>query len=283
MINITYQGVKGSYTSQALEVLCNKYVIESCKVENEYFFKELFEAITEETLALIPVENSIAGNVTQTNDLFFTHDVEIIAETELSINHCIVCSNNCEDKEIIKNKEVHSHIQALLQCSDFINTHNLIATNANDTAGAIKELIESEDPSRYAIGPEFAVELYGGRILQRKIQNIEGNKTRFLLVKKKGTSYSFEKNLPRKNKSTFVLELKDDVGALFEVLKILKEDTINIKRIESRPHPTKHFRYIFLFDIEANLEDENKKDLLAEIENHCETFKLLGSYPSWNE
>ena len=283
MINITYQGVKGSYTSQALEILCDKYSIESYKVENEYFFKELFEAITDETLALIPVENSIAGNVTQTNDLFFTHDVEIIAETELSINHCIVCSSNCNDENIVKNKEVHSHIQALLQCSDFINEYKLIATNANDTAGAIKELVQSNDPSRYAIGPEFAVELYGGRILKKNIQNIEGNITRFLLVKKKGTSYSFEQNLPQKNKSTFVLELKDSVGALFEILKILKNNNINIKRIESRPHPTKHFRYIFLFDIEANLEGEHRIELLEDIENHCETFKLLGSYPSWNE
>ncbi len=282
MINITYQGIAGSYTSQALENICNRYKINCNKIENEYFFKELFEEINEDTLALIPVENSIAGNVVQTTSLFLIHDVEIIAETKLVINHCLICPDSCKDENVTASKEVFSHIQALTQCSEFLEEEHLIPRRANDTAGAVKHIVSNDDCNRYAIGPEFATHLYGGKVLRRNIQNKNGNTTRFLLVKKKDIKYDLEKNLPKKDKSSFIMELKHSVGQLYEVLKLFKRYDINIARIESQPHPDKHFTYMFLVDVEANIEDDKYNHLIDEIAELCITFKFLGSYPKWD-
>lgn len=283
-----YQGIKGSFSSQALSKLCNAYNIQYTSIKNPYFFKELFESINPNTLALVPVENSIAGNVNQNNELFLTYDIEVIAEVELEIHHCLYVSkeNHSELRDDISkysNFKILSHPQALAQCSNFISTHNFKVQEFNDTAGSVQYISQNPHETTLAIGPEFAKEFYNAHILVKNIENMSGNTTRFLLVKQKGTQYSFEKTLPSKNKSTFLIELKDTVGSLHTITKILFEHNINIKRIISKPHPSKHFIYIFLFDVEINLEDKENKGILEELQKEANYFKLLGSYPKWQE
>lgn len=287
-INIMYQGVKGSYTSQALSKLCNTYSITHTPLKNPHFFKELFENISQDTLALIPVENSIAGNVNQNNELFIRYDIQIIAEVTLDIHHCLFVSkknytrlNN--DISKYSNFTILSHPQALAQCSDFISNYNFKVQEYNDTAGSLKYITEHSNELLLSIAPKFAQQYYGGELLQDNIENMEGNTTRFLLVKQNGTSYTFEQSLPSKNKSTFLIELKDSVGSLYQITKILNEHNVNIKRIISKPHPSKHFIYIFLFDVEINLEDSHNIHILTKLQEESNYFKLLGSYPKWKE
>ena len=287
-INIMYQGIKGSYTSQALNKLTQEYSISHTPLENPYFFKELFESISKETLALIPVENSIAGNVNQNNELFIRYDIQIIAEVTLDIHHCLFVSEENFTKlksNISKysNFTILSHPQALAQCSDFISNYNFKVQECNDTAGSLKYITENSNELLLSIAPKFAQQFYGGELLQEDIENMNGNTTRFLLVKERKTSYTFEQSLPPKNKSTFLIELKDSVGSLYQITKILNEHNINIKRIISKPHPSKHFIYIFLFDVEINLEDSHNIHILTKLQEEANYFKLLGSYPGWEE
>ena len=287
-INIMYQGVKGSYTSQALSKLCNTYSIIHTPLENPHFFKELFENISQDTLALIPVENSIAGNVNQNNELFIRYDIQIIAEVILDIHHCLFVSKKNYSKlsnNISKysNFTILSHPQALAQCSDFISNYNFKVQEYNDTAGSLKYITQNSEELLLSIAPKFAQQFYGGKLLQENIENMKGNTTRFLLVKQHGTLYTFEQSLPSKNKSTFLIELKDCIGSLYQITKILSEHNVNIKRIISKPHPSKHFIYIFLFDVEINLEDFDNKHILTKLKEEANYFKLLGSYPSWKE
>lgn len=285
-MEILYQGLCGSYSSQALKKLCDRYSITANHRENEFFFKELFESISNTSLALIPVENSIAGNVNQNNELFIKYNVEIIAEVTLDIHHCLIQSKHnysIYGNEVQENFKVLSHPQALAQCSTFISSHNLHTLEGKDTAGAVKYLQENPNKNYYAIAPKVCAELYDGVVVRENIENHTGNTTRFVLVKLKDKSYDFEKNLSQKNKTTFIIELKDRVGSLYKVLQILYFEGINITRIISKPHPQKHFSYLFLFDIEINLEDEINSHVLGKLQKESNYFKSLGSYPSWKE
>ncbi|MFT4244369.1 MAG: prephenate dehydratase [Candidatus Woesearchaeota archaeon] len=287
-IHIMYQGIKGSYSSQALDKLSQKYSITHTPVENPHFFKELFESISEDTIALIPVENSIAGNVNQNNELFIRYDIQIIAEVTLNIHHCLFVSKEHFTKlksDISKylNFTILSHPQALAQCSDFITQYNFKVQEYNDTAGSLKYITEHSNELLLSIAPKFAQQFYSGKLLEENIENMKGNTTRFLLVKERGTLYAFEQSLPLKNKSTFLIELRDSIGSLYQITKILNEYNVNIKRIISKPHPSKHFIYIFLFDVEINLEDTRNVHILTKLQKEANYFKLLGSYPSWEE
>ena len=281
MITITYQGIEGSYTAQALENLTNMYNIQCNKVGDENLLDDFFEDISQDTLTLLPIESSVSGNIFDKTKLFLLHDIKIIAETYLDIKHCLICSNNCKDREIVKGKTILSHVRTLKQCSEFIKKHSLIPKKYNDTAGAIKHIVENNNETSYAIGPEFAVHLYGGRVLQRLIQNKEENKIRFLLIKKSDSIYDFESNLPTKDKSSLIINLKNEVGQLYEVLKIFKELNIDVKRIESQPTSKKNFNYVFILDIKANLEKEKYNVIFEKLKPLCKNIKFLGSYPSW--
>ncbi|MFP4402330.1 MAG: prephenate dehydratase [Candidatus Nanoarchaeia archaeon] len=284
MNSIMFQGLNGSYSSQALQLLCSTYNINAQHLENEFFFKELFESINKNTLALIPVENSIAGNVNQNNELFIKYDIQIVAEVELEIHHCLIQSEhnyNTFKRSIQEEFKVLSHPQALLQCGDFITHYGLQTLEGKDTAGAVQYIQNNPTKKLYAIGPKYATSIYGGVVVQENIENHSGNTTRFVLVKQKAQQYEFESSLPEKNKSTFLVQLKDKVGSLYKVLQIFYLEGINITRIISKPHPQKHFQYIFLFDIEINLEDKYYSHILSKIKKESEYFKLLGCYPKW--
>ena len=282
MVFIAYKGIAGSYTSQALENLCNIYKIELEKTKHKNFFKELFEEIDDNTLVLLPVENSITGTITKITNLFLSYEIEVIAETKLIINHCLICSNNYTDKDVKSKIPVYSHIQTLNQCSEFIQQENLIMKRTNDTIKAVKQLIEQKNNKAYAIGPEFATHIYGGKVLRRNIQNQNANMTRFLLIKKKGLHYNLEQKLPKKDKSSFIVELKNKSGQLYNVLTLLKEYNINISKLESHPNPQEYFTYFIIIDIEIDITLKKYSKLISDIEKICLTCKFLGSYPSWN-
>lgn len=285
-MDILFQGLHGSFSSQALKVLCDEYNISANHCENKFFFKELFESISSNSLALIPVENSIAGNVNQNNELFIKYDIQIIAEVTLDIHHCLIQSKHNHSiygNKIQDNFKILSHPQALAQCSTFISSHNLQTLEAKDTAGSAKYLQDNPTKNYYAIAPKLAADLYNGVIVQENIENHSGNTTRFVLVKLKEENYEFENNLPKKDKTTFIIELKDKVGSLYKVLQIFYQEHINITRIISKPHPQKHFSYLFLFDIEIDLEDGMNSHILKKLQNESNYFKSLGSYPSWKE
>jgi prephenate dehydratase len=285
-MNIVYQGINGSFSSQALNKLCEKYSIHATGVENPHFFKELFESISTDSLALIPVENSISGNVNQNNELFLQYDIKILAEVTLDIHHCLIQSQKNHSiyaNRIQKDFTILSHPQALAQCSSFISTHTMKTIESQDTAGSVKYLKDNPNEKYYAIAPKLAAEIYDGVVIQENIENYGGNTTRFVLVKLRGEEYEFENRLPQKDKSTFIIELKDKVGSLYQVLKILYLEHINITRLISKPHPQKHFSYLFVFDVQVNLEDEMNAHILKKLQEESNYFKSLGSYPSWNK
>lgn len=276
-IRVSYSGKPGAYSEEALFKFSSQLVSKFEPVSKSNF-RDLFESIEKDTgIGVVPIENSSAGSVVECYDLFFEYDFEIISELYLKINHVLAVKpeiNSISDLDTIL-----SHPQALYQCSKFIESKGLNSRQSTDTAQAAKEVYESKDRSLCAISSQRAANYYGLKTLRTQIQDQGSNTTRFLLVKKKGTSFSFEKTLERGNKSTLIFETRDIPSALYKALGGFATNGVNLKKIESRPkRSTQGFKPIFYIDFEGNLEDSEVKRALEELEFFSELIILLGSY-----
>lgn len=274
MIKVAYQGVAGAYSEKAINELAKKHNL-NLMPASAATFEELFDTIIKEGLGFVPIENSIAGSVTPCYDLLDTHDVEIVGEFILPIHHCLLIPKGLDISEI---KEVYSHPQALMQCSKFIKQNNLIPKAYEDTAGAAK-FISKTQTKVAAIAGVHAAKTYDLNPYKENIENMQGNKTRFLLVKNKKSTYDFEKDLPKKDKTTVVFETLDIPAALYKCMGGFATNSVNLAKIESRPSQKEHFRYIFHVDFEGTIKDENVMLALKELEFFSKNMRVLGSYP----
>jgi chorismate mutase / prephenate dehydratase len=191
---IAYQGIAGAYSEEAIIEFSQKHGIESERVPSKNF-RDLFDKINDETnLGFVPIENSNAGSVAPCYDLFLEYDFEIIGEYLYRVNHNLMARDNDDFKAL---KHVYSHPQALAQCSKFIEENDFDAIEFSDTASAAKFVSECDDKAICAIASKSAAMHYNLRIIKENIENSDDNTTRFLLVKKRGTSFDFESRFPR--------------------------------------------------------------------------------------
>lgn len=217
-------------------------------------------------LAVVPVENSIEGAVNQTYDFLFSMNFYIIKEYYQRIKHCLIGYPEAKTDEI---KYVHSHPQALAQCSDFIYNHRIKPVNEYDTAGSVQIIKENYDSSHAAIASEIAAQLYNMKILEKDIENNRYNYTRFFLISRAPA------NTELPSKTSIVFSTQNKPGSLYKILKILNEYGINMTKIESRPVQYSPFQYIFFIDMESN---KNTDIVITEIKKVVEQLKILGTY-----
>ncbi len=273
---IVFQGLKGSYSEQALKEYAMLNKLDIISVESLGFFKNLFEAIENLGLGFIPIENSYAGSVVQVYDLLLEYDFKILGEYIFNVNHFLVSKKGLKIEDI---KYVYSHPQALMQCSKFIEKNNFSPISYDDTAGAAKFVSLSTENNLASISSESSAKIYGLDILAKKIQDSDDNQTRFLLVKKNNFSLDFEDRiLEKKNKSTIIIKTRNIPGALYKCLGAFATNSINLSKLESRPSKKKNFDYIFYIDFEASLDEERVKLALDEIKFFTQDIKILGSY-----
>jgi prephenate dehydratase len=226
--------------------------------------------------AVLPIENSIEGSVSTTLDLLIHEtDLKIAAEVVVQVRHFLVTVPGAELSQI---KQVTSHPQALGQCRRFLERclPGVEQVAALSTAGAVEEVAGGDDPSRAAIGPLRAHELYGGAILARDIQDNRANVTRFVVLQAKDAP-------PTGNDKTSIgFTLKANVpGALYAVLGELARDNLQMTKIESRPNKSWLGEYVFLIDIEGHASDPPVARALERIRERCEMLKVFGSYPRY--
>ena len=272
---VAFQGIKGAYSQEAITEFGKEKNIDFEAVPKKNF-RELFEAINSETfLGMVPIENSNAGSVVQCYDLFWEYDFEIIGEYYLSVNHCLLAKKNCELEDI---KEILSHPQALMQCSNFIEKNHLLAIEYGDTASSAKFVSESDRKDLASIASVISAEHYNLKILKKYFQNSSDNTTRFFLVKKKGKEFEFENKFENKKKSTLLFQTKNRAGALYKCLGAFATHNINLTKIESRPSKDKKFSYVFFVDVDNNLEGINAKQMIEELEFFSHNLKVLGKY-----
>ena len=270
---IGFQGVRGAYSEVALLEAFGKEV----KPKGYELSEEVFEALNAGKIdcAFLPVENSIVGNVSVNLDLINLHEIFIICEHYLAINHCLMAQKGMELKKIEK---VFSHPIALAQCREFINKNKLKQTPTFDTAGAAKGLnLKSSDAlhPEGVIGPSLCAKIYDLEILEKNIQSVKNNITRFVGIVKKD---KIPKDI-KQQKTSISFCTKHHPGALLNCLQKFADHDINLTKLESRPVQQNPFKYTFFTDFVGSIADENIINCLEELKEDADPIKILGSYP----
>lgn len=224
--------------------------------------------------AVLPIENSIDGPISTTLDLLIHETgLPVIGEIVVPIRHVLVSVPGATLDGITV---VTSHPQGLAQCRRFLERFLGKAEQVAwlSTAGAVQDVVASGDPSRAAIGPERAHELYGGEILARDIQDIRGNLTRFIVLGRDRIAATGN------DKTMIGFTVKDNVpGILYKVFQPFAARSIQLTKIESRPIKGELGLYVFLLDFEGHQDDPVIVDVLNEVREMTKSLKVFGSFP----
>jgi prephenate dehydratase len=239
-------------------------------------FEDCFAAVEKGAadLAMIPIENSLAGRVADIHHLLPQSDLHIVGEHFLPIRFQLMGVKGATLKSI---KTVHSHIHALGQCRKIIRKHGWKAIVAGDTAGAAREIAEAGDKTMAALAPELAAEIYGLEILARDVADAEDNTTRFILLSKHAA------NAPPGNGpvvTTFVFRVRNVPAALYKALGGFATNGVNMTKLESYQHDGSFIAMQFYVDVDGHPEDRGLKNALEELKFFSTEVRILGVYPA---
>ncbi len=272
-MKIAIQGEPGSFSHEAALKLVPGAEIVPCSLSAEVF-SELSSGRVD--AATIPIENSLAGSVSEHFDLLLSHDVRVEREALLRIRHNLIAMPGVAIEAI---ERVYSHPVALAQCRRFLAEHpQMKALAFYDTAGSVKQLMETNDRSAAAIASVAAAHCYGAQILETDIEDNPENFTRFFLVRRSADAVTD----PEANKVSLAFSIEHRPGSLVAVLQELAAQGTNLTKIESRPVHGKPWEYIFYVDCQIGSAEEGSRALEA-LHSHCAMVKELGRYKEARE
>ena len=221
--------------------------------------------------AVIPIENSLAGSVSEHFDLMLSNDVAIVRETLLRIRHNLIAISGAELNDIDR---VFSHPVALAQCRRFLAEHPRMESFAfYDTAGSVKQLVELRDRHAAAIASAEAAAYYGAQILIAGIEDNPENYTRFFYLRRGGEV----RHNPSANKLSVAFTVENRVGTLVAALSELVKEGTNLTKIESRPVHGRPWEYVFYVDCQLQTSEDGARTIQA-LRAHCSMVKELGRY-----
>ncbi len=265
---VAFQGERGAFSEDA----CFKYFGKDVQASPFPDFHSVFEAVEKDkvTHAVVPVENSIEGSVTQVNDLLLDLDLTISGEVIVPVKHALMAYDDTTVEGI---KEVLSHPQALGQCRKFLSNHpEWRLTPAYDTAGSARIVAEARRTDLASIASKRAALVYGLKVLKEDIQSEIENYTRFFVLEKNpGT-------VEGANKTSIVFATKNVPGALHRCLGEFASRNVNLTKLESRPRRSKPWVYVFYADFEGSLDDPNCHAAIGGLIKAAAFVKILGSY-----
>lgn len=270
-MKIAFQGKRGAYSEMAIR----SYFSTGAIATGFDLSEEVCEALESDQVAMgvLPVENSIVGNVAINIDLLLKHHFFIIGEIYLPIKHCLLARRGTQISDI---KSVKSHPIALAQCHDFLIQNKIKGIPEFDTAGS-SELLSKNDhiKDEGTISSSLSAEYYDLEILSDDIQKVETNFTRFVVFVK-------EENIPeglKQEKTSIAFSTNHNPGALLQCLQEFAVHGLNLTKIESRPIPENPFMYTFFVDFLGSIHDRNVKDCLLSLKENTKSIKIFGSYP----
>lgn len=267
-IRVVFQGVEGAYSQAAME----SYFGKNQKSFHVPTFRDAMIAIEEGSAdyAVLPIENSTAGSVTQVYDLLVEFENYIVGEVIVPVEHMLATVPGAKLSDI---KTVYSHPQGLMQCEKFLENHaDWQQISVANTAVAAKKVLDEQNPQQAAICSECAAELYNLEILERGINDEQNNSTRFIVVTNQKV---FLKNA---SKISICFEIPHRSGSLYRLLSHFIYNDLNMSSIESRPIEGRAFEYRFFIDIEGNLADAGVKNALRGLREEALNLRILGNY-----
>ena len=269
MQKITFQGALGAYSHIACQQLFP---------QSEYIASDTFEQAMElvdkgeADYAVIPVENSNAGRVSDVHFLLPQTDLTIIGEHFLRVEHQLLALPEAKLEEI---EAAASHPQALAQCSEFLKKHQIKALSRIDTAKSCERIVEMQDKTRAAIASKLAAEIYGLKILASNIENDGNNTTRFLIM---GKNKTMPENDGSKFVTSLVFKVKNIPAALYKALGGFATNGVNITKIESYFIGGNFISAQFYVEIEAHPESPAFKLAFEELKFYSDNIHFLGTY-----
>lgn len=238
-------------------------------------FEDAFNAVEtgKADLAMIPIENTIAGRVADIHHLLPESKLHIIGEYFLPIHFHLMVLPGVKREQI---KTVHSHIHALGQCRKYIRKNGWKPTVAGDTAGAAKLISEIGDPTMAALSPRLAAELYGLDIIEENVEDTETNVTRFVVLTKTKQVVYREPETPMM--TTFMFRVRNVPAALYKAMGGFATNGVNMTKLESYQLGA-FTATLFYADVEGHPDDPNVKLALDELRFFSKEVRILGVYP----
>lgn len=248
--------------------------------EAEYFafpnFHEAYESVERGDFdcAVLPIENSYAGEVGEVMDLIFSGDLCINQVLDVPIEHDLLAIAGAKEEDV---KTVVSHPQALAQCDEYIRSHGFETKAYSNTALAAEYVKNQNDTSIAALASADTAEIFGLNVLEKAVNDNRNNTTRF-------ASFSRVKNKPesvaKRENENFILvfTVQNESGALASALNIIGAHNFNMRSLRSRPMKNLQWNYYFYIEAEGNVNTENGREMMQELSALCAKLKLVGSY-----
>ena len=267
--SFAFQGVNGAYSEQA-----GKNVFPDAKSVPCATFEEMFACVRNDIadIALVPIENSQAGRVADTQRLIPDSDLNIIGEYFLEVRHNLLTIPGTKINEI---KRIHSHEQGIAQCRKKIIKLNKEMVVAADTAGSAKKISKLNNREDAAIASALAAEIYNLEILESDFQDAQYNVTRFLIMSK---NKNYIEPSDSKILTTLVFVVRSIPASLYKCLGGFASNGVNITKLESYIHPQGFDVAQFYIDFEGHPENNSVKLALEEMKFFCKEIKILGVY-----
>ena len=239
-------------------------------------FQKIFQHVESGSAdyAVLPIENTSSGSINEVFDQLQHSNIAIIGELTLPIRHAILTT---EEKELSNVKVLYGHPQVFQQCSHFLSTLGTVEREICDsTYHAMKQVSESQRTDIAAIGSAEGGAMYDLSSIRDNIANQKENQSRFIVIAKEHTVVPLQ--VPAK--TTFVMSTVQKPGALVEALVVLKDNKINMTKLESRPITGNPWEEMFYIDVEGNIQDGPMEKAINELRNITRNLKVLGCYPS---
>jgi prephenate dehydratase len=294
---IAYSGEPGAFAEDAVRAIFGE--IERVGLPG---FRQVFTDVSSgaSVAGVVPIENLVHGTVRENYDLLLEHDLEIRAEVVVPVQLCLAA---LPGERLDRIERVYSHVQALGQAEAFLRQRPWTLLTTYNTAGAGKLIVDRGERSSAAVLSPRAAALFGLEILADGIQDVTANRTRFLLLARPGaqvpptaaadaagaagddaaTADETATDTARPMRTTLVIAVRNEPGALLRVLDVFARRNLNMSTIESRPSRERAWEYVFWVDLDADAADPATRAALDEVRAATTMTRILGTYPRARE
>ena len=270
-LKVAYSGVEGAFA----HIAAGRIFPESSRISCRDF-KSAYDAVVSGDCdaAVLPIENSYAGEVGQTMDLIFSGSLFVNGIYELEIHQNLLGVPGAAVEDI---RKVTSHPQALSQCHDYIRLRGFEAEEASNTAVAAKMVAQRNDNTLGAIASVETAEIYGLKVLEANINKSGENTTRFAVLSKVSASS------PSLSNSVLMFTVKHEVGSLANAISIIGKYGYNMTALRSRPLKKHSWQYYFYIEIDGTEDNDRGAKMMEELSAVCDRLKIAGTFAPHTE
>lgn len=276
-VRVAFLGQQGSYSHLAAQRYFAKRAEEVIE-HNCASFKAIIHEVESglADYALLPIENTSSGGINEVYDILQHTSLHIVGELIVPVEHCLCAIEEIPAESI---ETIYTHFQPVAQCSEYLSTlSGVTIERVESTSAALAKVAALQSPTAAAIANAEGARLYGLQPIAAEIANQKENYSRFIVVARKPVNVAAQ--IPAK--TTLIMSVKQRPGALVDALVILKEHSLNLCKLESRPINGNPWEEMFYVDIEANVICEQMQSAMKALDKITTFSKVLGCYPSDN-